>query len=152
MAPAAIKLQVLNGATQRGQAAIVTATLQQDGFAHVAAPGNDTIFDPAKGHDYLDCRAQIRFGPNGASAARTMSVVEPCAQLVRDDRQDTSVNLVIGTQFDQLIVRPAARNALAAIERAAGTLPTEHGGQSSIQDAAVKVPAAMLNKARAVHC
>ncbi len=42
---------------------------------------------------------QIRYGPAGASAARTLSLVVPCAELVDDGRQGATVDLALGSDF-----------------------------------------------------
>lgn len=95
-APGQVQVRVLNGSGERGKATMVTAIVQQAGFK-TDDPGNDNAYDGS-----LDCHGQIRFGPAGARAARTLSLLDPCNQLVRDDRPGPNIDFVIGTKFDDL--------------------------------------------------
>ncbi|MBN6038714.1 envelope integrity protein Cei [Amycolatopsis sp. 195334CR] len=93
--PGKISLKVLNAGGTRGQGAITTATLRELGFTEAADPANDPAYESTE----AKCRGQIRYGENGRAAARTLSLVDPCVELVEDNRQDASVDLSIGTKF-----------------------------------------------------
>jgi hypothetical protein len=115
LAPDQIQVRVLNAAKQRGQAGIVTAMLGQLGFDKTGQPDNDSVY----ANSSMDCRAQIRFGKSGAGAARTVSLLDPCSQLVRDSRKDASVDFVLGNKFDDLRPNDAAQKVLKQISSAA---------------------------------
>ena len=93
--PSTILLTVFNASTVRGQAKAVTDELRAAGFESMLASGNDPLY-PASD---LGCVAQIRYGPAGAAAARTVLLVAPCAQLVVDSRVDDSVDLALGGRY-----------------------------------------------------
>lgn len=106
--PQFTRVRVLNANGRPGDATVVDGALAQLGFASTTAPANDPL------HPDLDlrCYGEIRFGAAGQAAARTLSLVVPCAELVRDVRPDSGIDLALGTKF--LAVRPngAARTAL----------------------------------------
>lgn len=95
VAPAGIPVRVLNATDRSGLAAQIASGLQAQGFSLAAAVGNDQLHPRGS----MRCVGQIRFGPNGVEAARTLSLVVPCAQLVRDDRADNTVDLALGMAF-----------------------------------------------------
>jgi LytR cell envelope-related transcriptional attenuator len=126
--PDAVKVRVLNGNGQRGQASLVDGVLTSDlGFARAAEPANDSVY-PAFD---LDCHAQIRFGQAGAAAGRTLSLVVPCAELVRDARQDDTVDLALGKRFTQLEPSPEAKEVLRQLTELAAQPPDPAGGQQA---------------------
>jgi hypothetical protein len=106
--PQFTRVQVLNANGVRGEAAVVDEALAQLGFASTTTPANDPLHPAAD----LHCYGEIRFGAAGQAAARTLSLAVPCAELVRDVRPDSGVDLALGTKF--LAVRPnnSARTAL----------------------------------------
>jgi hypothetical protein len=106
--PSAVKVRVLNGGGQRGQANLVAAQLSDFGFAQAAPPDNDPFYPDGD----MKCTGQIRFGPAGEPAASTVALVLPCAELVRDVRPDDSVDVSVGTAFGDLNPVKAARDAL----------------------------------------
>ncbi|MBO0841146.1 MAG: envelope integrity protein Cei [Sciscionella sp.] len=142
-----IQVKVLNGGTKRGEASIVSTTLQQLGFSQAASPSDDPLY-PNGG---LDCPAQIRFGPNGAGAARTISLLAPCSQLVRDNRQDASVDFSIGTKFTDLSPGVDARQLLQQLAQAASQQPPQQGGQQE-QGPPPSANAALISKAESAGC
>lgn len=146
IAPSAVRVTVLNGAEQRGQATLITATLEELGFSQVGEPSNDPLYPESN----LDCRGQIRFGPNGAGAARTLSLIEPCVQLVRDNRQDASIDLAIGSQFDDLSANADGRKAIQELGESGAVTPS--GGQQAEQSADSPVSDTLLKAARNVKC
>lgn len=146
IAPSAVRVTVRNGAEQRGQATLISATLEELGFSQIGDPSNDPLF-PASN---LDCRGQIRFGPNGAGAARTVSLLEPCVQLIRDNRQDDTVDLSLGSQFDDISANQDGRKAIQELNDSGST--TSSGGQQAEQSSNSPVPEAVLKGARNVKC
>ena len=91
------KIRVLNASGQGGQAGDVAGTLRELGFATQTA-ANDPIYAGTR----LNCQGQIRFGQDGRSGAAAAWLVAPCVELYQDDREDDSVDLVIGTDFTSL--------------------------------------------------
>jgi hypothetical protein len=91
------KIRVLNASGQGGQAAEVAGELRDLGFAEPAA-ANDTVYVTAR----LQCQGQIRFGPSGRAAAAAVWLVAPCTELFQDQRTDDTVDLAIGTEFNEL--------------------------------------------------
>ena len=115
--PSGVQVRVLNASGQRGQASLVAAQLGDLGFA-VGETGNDPLFPG----ENLECYGQLRFGPTGEAAASTLTLVMPCAEMVRDSRQDASVDVAVGTAFGDFNPGRAARDALDQL--------TEPGGGS----------------------
>lgn len=144
--PSEAVVRVINGSATRGAAAQVSAALRQFGFTQVGDPANDPLY----GHT-LNCRAQIRFGQQGTSAARTLSLVEPCAELVKDNRKDASVDLAIGAQFDDLRPNAEARDILQQLTDWSAQHPEAQGGLQA-NEAAPKLDADLLAAARQAHC
>lgn len=141
-------VRVVNASTQRGQAAEVTEALRQFGFGQIAPPGNDPLYSASD----LGCRAQIRFGQLGASAARTLSLIEPCAELVRDERQDATVDLAIGERFDDLRPKSEARRLLEQLNQWAIEHPEVQGGLQANPAAQPELDPGQLAAARQVTC
>lgn len=90
-------IRVLNASGQGGQAGEVAGALRDLGFAAPTA-ANDPIYAGTR----LACQGQIRFGESGKANAAAAWLVAPCVELHRDDRDDDSVDLVIGTDFTSL--------------------------------------------------
>jgi len=144
--PASALVRVVNASGQRGQARLVTETLRGLGFSQVGDPANDVLYG-----EKMTCRAQIRFGPQGTAAARTISLVEPCAELIRDERQDATVDVVLGEKFDDLHPNRPARTLLEQLNDFAKQNPPAQGGLQS--DAPQpKLDASLLSAARNVKC
>lgn len=125
IAPSGTKVKVLNAGGQRGQANLVAAELGDLGFPEAVPPANDPLFPD----ENLTCQGQIRFGAAGAGAARTLSLVVPCTELVRDTRTDDSVDLAVGTAFGGVNPSKAARDALDELARPPGAT-ADTGDQS----------------------
>lgn len=144
--PDAVKVRVLNANGERGQASLIAAELTSDlGFASAGPPGNDPVY-PAWD---LSCQAQVRFGPNGDAAARTLSLVVPCAELIRDARPDDTVDLALGQQFEALRPNAAAKQVLRKLTELASQPPDPSGGQ---QAANAAVEPALIAAARHGDC
>lgn len=106
--PSAVRVRVLNAGGQRGQANLVAAQFSDFGFATAAPPTNDTFFPDGD----MTCTGQIRYGAAGQSAASTVALLVPCAELVRDRRADDSVDVAVGTTFGDLNPGRAVRDVL----------------------------------------
>jgi len=151
--PQFAQVQVLNANGVLGEATIVDAKLAQLGFASTTTPANDALY-PAFD---LRCYGQIRFGAAGQAAARTLSLVAPCAELVRDIRPDAVVDLALGTQFTGLQPNDAARNALlslAGLGQATVDASTR-GGLAAVGQPGAVAPVThpdLLHRARQVQC
>lgn len=142
--PQFARVQVLNANGVRGEATIVDGALAQLGFAPSTTPANDPRY-PALD---LHCYGEIRFGAAGQSAARTLSLVVPCAELVRDVRPDAGVDLALGTKFLALRPNDAARAALLGL---AGLGPSAPAGPSRGGLAAQPGPQRMTESVPVVH-
>jgi hypothetical protein len=142
--PSVVRIRVLNGGGQRGQANLVASQLGELGFTEATQPVNDPYYPDGN----LACRGNLRYGPNGTSAARTVSLVLPCLALLPDNRADDSVDVAIGTSFGEVNPSKAARDAL---DQLGGPV-----GQTDVGDSgSVAVPTAdpdLLVKAREVAC
>ena len=93
-------VRVFNANGQGGQAAQVAAQFSDLGFA--SAPDNQVSNDPVYIRQNLQCQGQIRFGASGEAAANTVWLVMPCAELIRDERADNTVDVALGTLFNDL--------------------------------------------------
>lgn len=90
---ASVHVQVLNSTTRTGLAASVSTSLKARGFP-VAGVGNyPTAYAGT---------AEVRYGPAGLSAARTLLLQVPGAKLVADKRTGTGVDLVLGRHYQRL--------------------------------------------------
>ena len=148
-APAQVQVRVLNASDTRNQASIVNAALVGMGFGSADQPANDPVYPAGD----MNCRGQIRFGPSGASGARTLSIVEPCAELVRDDRQDASVDFAVGKKFDEVKLGSDAKQVLDQLTAWAQKQPPAQGGQLAQATGQPPVSADLVNAARsATHC
>ncbi len=144
--PGQVLVRVVNAGTKKGAARIVTESLRQLGFAKVAEPANDPLYD-----DTMTCRAQIRFGPQGTAAARTLSLIEPCAELIRDDRKDATVDMAIGERFDDLRPTSESRSVLEQLTDWAAAHPKAKGGLQA-DGPKPSISPDLLTAARDVHC
>ena len=152
--PGQVQVQVLNANGMGGVAAITGGKLSELGFAPTGTPANDPL------HPALDlpCHGEIRFGVAGQAAARTLSLVMPCAELVRDVRPDSTVDLALGTKFSALRPNSAAREALRGLDQLGQPAPTEpsRGGQAgSVHAGQLIAPVVnpdLFRQARQVTC
>lgn len=144
--PSAVRVRVLNGGGQRDQAKLAASELAELGFGEAGDPANDPLY-PASD---LTCFGQIRYGPTGKGAARVLSLVVPCAELVRDGRPDDTVDLSLGKDFRDIDPPKATRDALGAIARDAAAEP--RGGQQAQPTTSPNIDAGQLNALREVSC
>lgn len=139
--PSNVRIQVLNGSSQRGQANLVASQLGELGFTEAGDPTNDPLYPAGN----LSCRGEVRYGRNGTAAARTVRLVLPCVALVRDNRADDTVDVSVGTLFGEVNPSKAARTALQQL-----------GGQTSMGDmgagAGPMVDPDLLKQAGEVPC
>lgn len=156
--PQQVRVQVLNASGTRGEAAIVGGGLSELGFAPTDTPADDPLhpaFD-------LRCHGEIRFGLAGQTAARTLSLALPCAELVRDARPDSMIELALGTRFTTLRPNAAARQVLQDLTEPYQSEPDQsvlgepsQGGlaaQARRQPVTPSVAPTLLNQARQVRC
>jgi LytR cell envelope-related transcriptional attenuator len=144
--PGQALVRVLNAGSRRGGARIVTESLRELGFTQIAEPANDPLYN-----DTMACRAQIRFGPQGTAAARTLSLVEPCAELIRDDRKDATVDMAIGEKFDDLRPNSQSKEVLDQLTSWSAAHPKAKGGLQA-NAPQPKIDAKLLTAARKVSC
>lgn len=149
--PGEARVQVLNAGGQRGQANLVAAQLSDLGFPEAASPDNDPLY--AEGD--MECVGQLRFGAAGQGAARTLSFVLPCAELVRDDRTDDVVSVVVGTGFRDVQPPRAVRNALDQIgsgDGSDGSANADPADPGAARTATPAVDPTLLATARDAAC
>lgn len=142
-----VHFRVFNASTQRNQARFVATTLVELGLQQAAEPDNDPVY-PAQD---MTCRGQIRFGAPGAGAARTLSLLEPCMELVRDDRQDATVDIAVGKKFSEVKPNTDARKVMDQLAAWAEQQPDQQGGQVA-EAGPPSLDPANLAAARDVHC
>jgi hypothetical protein len=143
-----VQFRVFNASTQRNQARFVATTLTELGLKQAAEPGNDPVY-PAND---MTCRGQLRFGAPGAGAARTLSLLEPCLELVRDERQDATVDLAIGQKFTEVKPNSDARKVLDQLAAWAEQQPEQQGGQAAEGSTPPSLNADNLKGARDIQC
>jgi hypothetical protein len=147
--PDKVPVTVLNASDARGQAAITSEALRQLGFSQVDKPDNDPAYEGAT----ANCRGQLRYGENGEAAARTLSLVDPCMELIRDTRKDSSVDLAIGTGFGDVAPRRAAREILDQLSAWSQREGDDAGSElANNDDAPPRIDADLLSEARSAHC
>ncbi|GLZ34095.1 hypothetical protein Lesp02_62820 [Lentzea sp. NBRC 105346] len=142
-----VNFRAFNASTQRNQAKFVATTLAELGMKQAADSANDPVYPAGD----MNCRGQIRFGATGAGAARTLSLIEPCLELVRDDRQDATVDVAIGQKFDEVKPNNDARKVLDQLAAWAEQQPDQQGGQAA-EAAKPTLNPDNLAAARDVHC
>lgn len=98
LAPAQVKVNVYNATDQRGLAAKVAGQLDRRGFK-VGKVDNDPMKRTVTG------LAEVRHSPAGDGAARTVAAQVGTVVAVPDQREDRSVDLVLGAEFRQLLSR-----------------------------------------------
>jgi hypothetical protein len=142
-----VRVRVYNASTSRGAATQASNQLTQAGM-QVGPPGNDPLYPNGD----MSCLGQIRFGANGESAARTVSLLVPCTQLVRDNRQDASVDLAIGKDFTGVAPNSDAQQAIHQLATWATQHPAPKGGQQSQAAVLPKLSSTLLANAHSDQC
>jgi hypothetical protein len=147
--PDKIAVKVLNASQVRGQGGITTESLRALGFTQIAAPEDDPAYP---GDAKATCRGQLRFGENGATAARTLSLLAPCVELVKDNRKDATVDLTLGTSFGDLRPNAAAAQLIGQLKTWSEQHQGSGGGEQSADASAPVLDQATLAAARNVTC
>lgn len=144
--PQDVPVHVFNANGEANQATLVTEELSNLGFAKGGDPANDPVYSDLN----LKCHGQIRFGRAGAGAARTLSLIAPCAQLVRDQRTGNTVDLALGSEFDGVRATQQAHQVLQQLKNWA----KENRRQGADQQRVGKpnISDELLSAAREVHC
>lgn len=148
MPPDKIAVKVLNASKVRGKGGIATSTLKELGFANAAEPGNDPAYEKTE----AKCHGQIRFGENGTTAARTLSLVVPCLELVKDNRKDASVEITTGTDFGDIRPKAEARKVLDQLSQWSKLHQGGGGGEQAAGGGAPVIDQALLKAAREMPC
>ncbi|PWV84717.1 LytR cell envelope-related transcriptional attenuator [Prauserella marina] len=148
--PDRIALRVLNASGTRGQAAITTEGLRQLGFTQIAEPENDPAYPDEKAT--ASCHGQIRYGENGAAAARTIQLIDPCLQLVKDNRQDATVDLAVGTSFNDVRPLPAGMDILKKLNAWSAEHKGTGNGEQSSSGRGPVIEEELLADAEPSHC
>ena len=100
-------VNVINGTDRKGLAAAVAKELQKRQF-RVLTIATEEQDSPIKGV------IQVRYGEAGKVAARTVSLQFPAkVVMTRDDREDETVDVVIGDTYKAMV---SAKKGLAAIK------------------------------------
>ncbi|MBF6507581.1 envelope integrity protein Cei [Saccharopolyspora hirsuta] len=143
--PQDVQVRVLNGNGESRQATLVSDELASLGFAKGGADN-----DPVYVNYDLKCHGQIRFGGAGVSAARTLSLIAPCAQLVRDERPDATVDFALGKKFDDIKTTSEAKQVLQELENWVPQRDQQGGAHQEVSPP--QIDKELLTKARDVHC
>ncbi|MGO2535967.1 MAG: LytR C-terminal domain-containing protein [Brachybacterium tyrofermentans] len=101
--PKSVTVTVLNGTGRGGLAGDITEQLAERGFA-VGDAGNTKKASGA---------ATVVYGPKGYLAARSVQAHVPDAALQLDEREDETVDLLLGNGFSTLVEQ---KDATAALE------------------------------------
>lgn len=144
--PQGTPVRVLNGNGESSQASLISEQLTSLGFS----PGGKAQNDPTYTNYDLNCHGQIRFGGAGVSGARTLSLIAPCAQLVRDERQDAGVDFVLGVEFKDIKTTSEAKQVLQELKN---WVPQRDQQGSAAQEVTPpRIDEHLLEQARDVHC
>ncbi|AUS77792.1 hypothetical protein C1701_04815 [Actinoalloteichus sp. AHMU CJ021] len=148
--PSQVMVTVLNANGVRGQATMIAEELSALEFEQAYRPNNDPVYADQD----MDCHGQIRFGPNSAAMARTLSLAVPCAELVSDQRQEATIALALGSKFDEVKPNAAAKEILEQLAAWGTDQPSQQGGQQSDggDTAGPALDEEMLAAARDVSC
>lgn len=144
--PQDVRVRVLNANGQVNQATLISKELTNLGFGQGGEPANDSVYKNLEMH----CHAQIRYGGAGVSAARTLSLIAPCAQLVRDGRTDASVDLALGSEFSGIKTTQEAHQLLQKLKTWGKQHDPVVGDQKQVRPP--QLDEELLSKARDVHC
>lgn len=144
--PQDVSVRVVNANGQVNQATLVSEELTNLGFGQGGSPSNDSVYTEMN----LKCHAQIRYGEAGAGAARTLSLIAPCAQLVRDQRAHAGVDLALGSEFDGVKATQQGHRALQELKNWAKQSRGQTGDRTQAADPGLDPK--LLSAARDVHC
>lgn len=96
VSPQQVEVNVYNATDREGLAGRVAADLEERGF-DVKTVAND----PKKAE--LDGAGQLRYGSNGRKGADLVQVHTGEVEMIQDARKRTSVDVVLGPRFTQLV-------------------------------------------------
>ncbi|HWC81603.1 MAG TPA: envelope integrity protein Cei [Pseudonocardiaceae bacterium] len=147
-APNQIQYRVYNGSTQRGAANQAAIALTGLGFQQATTIADDPLYPQQN----MACVGQIRFGSNGQAAARTLSLVLPCTQLIKDNRQDSTVDVAIGKKFSTVVPNTDALSALHQLSAYAASHPAQQGGQQAQGSSGPVLSQSLLSNAHNSTC
>ena len=147
-APSQIQYRVYNGGGQRGAATQASIALVGLGFPQAVTVSDDPLYPAAN----MKCVGQIRFGANGQSAARTLSLALPCTQLIKDNRQDATVDVSLGKNFSSVLPNTDGVNTLHQLTAWAASHPAPQGGQQAQGGQAPQLSPALLSGAHSSTC
>lgn len=105
-----VTVNVYNTTFRTGLSGQIASDLKSRGFK-VDAVGNDP-----RGGFFPDDTAIVRYGEHGEPAARRVALSVSGARLVKDGRADETIDLVVGSKFDQLV--PAAQATMKPVPKA----------------------------------
>jgi len=111
LGPRDVTLNVYNTTDHTGLAATVARAMEKQGFL-VATIDNDPLGKT------IPSLGEIRHGPSGAASAVLAAAWLPGAAVVKDDRMDASVDLVLGNKFRTL--RAPHKSAASKAAKSAG--------------------------------
>lgn len=144
--PQDVRVRVLNSNGEVNQATLVSKELTNLGFGKGGKAANDPVYTSYN----LNCHGQIRFGGAGVSAARTLSLMAPCAQLVRDQRTDATVDFALGSEFDGVKTTEEAKQVLQKLKNWGKKHGQRGGAQQEVRPPPIDDE--LLSQARDVHC
>lgn len=98
--PRLVTVNVYNASNRRGLAGLVAGELESRGF-EVGQIANDPL------RATLEAPVQIRYGEPGRQQASVLRDLVEDEHVVRDDRTDTTLDLVLGESFGELNPEPA---------------------------------------------
>jgi hypothetical protein len=110
-------VNVINGTDRKGLAAAVAKELQKRQF-RVLTIATEELEGPIKGV------VLVRYGEAGKLAARTVSLQFPSkVVMAKDDREDETVDVVIGTKYKSMVSLKKGLAAIAPKEDPKGCIP-----------------------------
>ena len=126
VAPAGVRVSVLNGSGMPGLGRTAAQELARAGFVIVGSPGN---------RDGGTTGTVVRYGPTRAEAARTLAAAVPGATVEADPTLTGTVEIVVGTSFAGLV--PVSLDGTPAPVAAATAVPTGAPAPTAANDGCV---------------
>jgi len=139
--PSEITVRVRNATDTFGLANRTSNTLEELGIGKLKKPTNDPAYEERE----PQCYGQIRFGPQSKAAARTISLIDPCLELVATSRETAVINLVLGADFSGIHISDATRTILETLREWNNSERVEATAGPSIEPK-------LLSKARDAYC
>lgn len=126
VAPAGVRVSVLNGSGTPGLGRTAAQELARAGFVVVGSPGN---------RDSGTTGTVVRYGPTRAEAARTLAAAVPGATVEADPTLTGTVEIVVGTSFAGLV--PVSLDGTPAPVAATAAVPTGAPAPTAANDGCV---------------